>query len=184
MRFFERSVGPEDERPPRARCRQITAGRRRCSRPRLEVLEDRTLLNVDFVTNTNDSGSGSLSATIGSASPGDTIAFGSGVTGTISLKSTLTISENLNIEGPDAGNLNISGNSAGFPVFDVNDGVNATFTGLAIAEGTYGIYSQGTLTVTDSTISDNSGAQGAGRELDVLEQLGLESRRRHLHPRR
>ena len=91
--------------------RRHTPGGRRSSRPRLEVLEDRTLLSTDIVTNTNDSGAGSLRATISSASPGDTIAFASGVTGTITLTSgELDINENLDIEGPGAGILTISGN--------------------------------------------------------------------------
>jgi len=76
--------------------RRPTPSGRWSSRPRLEVLEDQTLLNTDIVTNTNDHGPGSLRATISSASPGDTIAFASGVTGTITLTNEETARMNRN----------------------------------------------------------------------------------------
>jgi hypothetical protein len=67
--------------------RRPTPGARRSCRPRLEFLENRTLLSVDLVTNTKNSGPGSLRDTINNANPGDTIAFASGVAGTITLTS-------------------------------------------------------------------------------------------------
>ncbi len=113
--------------------RRPTAGGRRSSRPRLEVLEDRTLLYTEYVLNTSDSGSGSLRTAIASASSGDTIDFASGVTGTITLTSgPLVIDQSLDIEGPGAGNLTISGNDAS-QVFVV--GSPATIAGLTIADG-------------------------------------------------
>ncbi len=146
----------ERRRPPR----RHALGGRRSSRPLIEVLEDRTLLNVDFVSNTNNSGTGSLRATISSASPGDTIKFESGVTGTITLTSgELPLAQNLDIEGPGANNLTISGNDAS-QVFDVKVGVTATIARLTIAHGTGaeggGIYNAGTLTVSNSTLSGNA----------------------------
>ncbi len=139
---------------------------RRSSRPRLEVLEDRTLLSTDIVSNTSDSGPGSLRATIGSASPGDTIEFASGVTGTITLTSgELNITEDLEIDGPGAGVLTISGNDAS-TVFGINKGLTASITGLTIADGSAstggGIFSDGTLTVTNCTISGDRGSRGGG----------------------
>jgi hypothetical protein len=144
--------------------RRPTPGGRRSARPRFEVLEHRILLNSDMVTNTNDSGAGSLRATISSASSGDTIAFADGVTGTITLTSgALNISENLDIDGPGAGTLTISGNHSS-TVFEVNKGMTANISGLAIANGSSstggGIDNQGALTVTNCTISGDQGSRG------------------------
>ncbi len=149
--------------------RRPTPGGRRSSRPRLEVLEERALLSTDFVSNTNDSGVGSLRFTIANASAGDTIAFASGVTGTVTLSATngpLDITQDLDIEGPGAGSLTVSGNGAS-RVFLVDDFVTATIAGLNIADGKShgnggGILNAGTLTVTNSTISRNSASQGGG----------------------
>jgi hypothetical protein len=93
--------------------RPRTRDDRRSSRPVLEFLEDRTLLATDTVSSTADSGSGSLRALIASASAGDTIDFASTVTGMITLSSgDLNITKNLDIEGPGAGILTISGGGA------------------------------------------------------------------------
>ena len=63
------------------------------------------------VTNTNDSGPGSLRQAIADANSGDTINFA--VTGTITLGGAkLDIYKNLTITGPGAGALSISGDSA------------------------------------------------------------------------
>ena len=71
-------------------------------RPRLEGLEDRTVLSTLTVTNALDSGAGSLRAAIKAASSGDTIVFASSLNGqTITLTSgELAISKSLDIEGP------------------------------------------------------------------------------------
>ncbi len=141
-------------------------GGRRSARPRLEMLENRTLLSVDVVTNTNGSGPGSLVSTISSASPGDTITFASNVTGTITLtnlRDQVLITENLDIEGPGADRLTISGNGE-FGVFDVGAGVTATVAGLTLANAnnTIGgaINNAGTLTINNCTFSDNFGSGG------------------------
>ncbi len=148
--------------------RRSAHGRHRFSRPLLDVLEDRTLLSVDLVTNTNDSGSGSLRAAISGANPDDTIEFASGVTGTIKLTSgDLDMDQNLNIEGPGAGNLTISGNGKN-QVFFVNQYVTATIAGLTIADGYTteygaGIENFGLLNVSNCTLSgSNSTFEGGG----------------------
>jgi predicted outer membrane repeat protein len=114
------------------------------------------------VTNTDDSGVGSLRAAITDAHPGDTIAFS--VTGTINLTSgLLTISKNLTIKGPDADKLTINGN--GDTVFDITSGTvhisGLTISGAATS-GPGGIRNVGTLTVTNCTFSDNSAGYGGG----------------------
>ena len=62
----------------------------------------------DTVTNTMDSGSGSLRQTIANAAPGDTIVVSPGLSGTITLGSTLPVTENLAID-LSAGSVSIAG---------------------------------------------------------------------------
>src|SRR5438067_13661342 len=68
------------------------------------------------VGNTSDSGAGSLRQAIldaNGAAGADTILFGSGVTGTITLTSgQLSITGDLTITGPGANRLTVSGNNA------------------------------------------------------------------------
>jgi hypothetical protein len=119
------------------------------------------------VTNTNDSGTGSLRQAIADATPGDTINFS--VTGTITLTSgQLFIDKNLTIQGPGASRLSISGNHTS-RVFFINQGVTTTLEGMTIRDGDGsdggggGIYnSYGTLTITNCTISDNKSNDGGG----------------------
>src|SRR2546423_325420 len=118
------------------------------------------------VTNTDDSGAGSLRQAIADANPagGDTISFS--VTGTITLSSgELVIDKALIISGPGASQLTVSGNSASRVCNVTVAGPAAvTFSGLTIADGKVtsnangaGISStQGaTLNVTNCTLSNN-----------------------------
>ena len=79
----------------------------------LQALEDRTTPTTFTVTNTNDSGAGSLRQALSDANGAlgvDSITF-SGVSGTITLTSgELSISDPVTITGPGAGVLSISGN--------------------------------------------------------------------------
>jgi hypothetical protein len=85
--------------------RQRPAVRGKSTPPRLEALEDRLLLSTYVVTNTNDSGDGSLRAAIqavDNGQGGDTIAFniGGGGVQTIQLRSALpTITQSVTIDG-------------------------------------------------------------------------------------
>jgi len=84
--------------------RPHTTWGRRSSRPRLELLEERTLLSIDMVENSNDSGTGSLRQTIINAAAGDTIEFDM-TTGHVTSPITLTsgkldITQDLDIEAP------------------------------------------------------------------------------------
>src|SRR5215469_2450109 len=115
--------------------------------------------NVITVTNTNDSGPGSLRQAFMIANDGDTITFTA--TGTITLNSGgLLIAKNITVSGPGSNQLSIDGNQAVL-VFGIFPNKTATISGLTIrnAEAGAGIWNeQGTLTVSNCTLSGNSGA--------------------------
>ena len=107
------------------------------------------------VTNTNDSGPGSLRQALMIASDGDTINFA--VTGTIRLTSGgLLIAKNLTILGPGAGQLSIDGNQNTECLFYRAPGKTIAISGLTITNGAAGICnSGGTLTVSNCVVSGN-----------------------------
>jgi hypothetical protein len=109
------------------------------------------------VTNTNDSGSGSLRQALRAANDGDTITFA--VTGTIGLTSGgLPVNKSLTISGPGKDQLSVDGNQA-LLVFGVFPDKTATISGLAIRNAQTGIWNEGgTLTVSNCVVSGNSGA--------------------------
>jgi hypothetical protein len=89
--------------------------------------------NVIVVTNTNDSGQGSLRDALAIANDGDTI-DATGISGTIFLTSgELQINHNVTINGPGAGNLAVNGNATS-RVFE-NFASNVTISGLTITNG-------------------------------------------------
>ncbi len=155
------------------RRRQADNRRRHILRPRLQLLEDRTLLSTFTVTDNSDSSTdkGSLRYAILHEPGGTTIDFASTVTSPITLTNgPLKITKGLDIQGPAAGSLTINGNNAS-TVFSVAAGVTATISGLTIAHGSAsifesgyleggGIYNDGTLAVTGVTISSNSAGDG------------------------
>src|SRR5262249_34287486 len=111
---------------------------------------------VIVVTNTNDSGPGSLRDALAAASDGDTI-DATGVSGTILLTSgALQITHNVTVNGPGAANLAVNGNASS-QVFE-NFAAAATISGFTITNGRGdeggGIYNHGGLTVVYSTISE------------------------------
>ena len=140
--------------------------------PPVEALESRVLLSGYVVTNLADDGStGSLrwavlqaNSNSGTSSSPDIISFASGLSGTITLaigQLELTAGDTT-IQGPGAGTLAISGNQLS-RVFQVDGAVTATISGLAIIKGQDtsgfgggGILNNGTLTVTNATLSDDS----------------------------
>jgi Chlamydia polymorphic membrane protein (Chlamydia_PMP) repeat len=115
--------------------------------------------NTITVTNTDDSGVGSLRNAIAMALPGDTITFSLTYPATITLHSTLNINTSLTISGPGASNLAISGNNA-TEVIHVSPETTVGIAGLTIENGAAlfggGINNSGTLTLTDSTLSANA----------------------------
>jgi hypothetical protein len=102
------------------------------------------------------------------------IGFAASVTGTIDLSTVNTplptITGNLDLIGPGASNLTVSGGGSSNvgSIFTVNS-PNAAFSGISIANGNAGNSNggainnnSGSLTVTNSTISGNVAAQGGG----------------------
>ncbi|WP_193200641.1 beta strand repeat-containing protein [Nostoc sp. MG11] len=143
-------------------------------------------MSIFTVTNTNDSGSGSLRQAILSANAltgKDLINF-DGVfadknADTITLNgNSLSITDDLSIQGTGASLLTVSGNNTS-RVFEISSSISVDLVGLTVADGYYfftntgdgedsligggGIVNAGTLTVGNSIISDNSVQyQGAG----------------------
>src|ERR1700746_842019 len=126
------------------------------------------------VTNTNDSGPGSLRQALANANNGDTINFA--VTGTIALTSGgLVVARNVTISGPGAKQISIDGNQATF-VFGVIPQKTVSISGMSITNGEYGIWNQqGTLTVTNCVLSGNSfnglyndGGGSGGASMEVV----------------
>jgi hypothetical protein len=107
--------------------------------PRLEVLEDRTVLSTFTVMNTADSGAGSLRQAIlnANANPGaDVINFASGLTGTIlSTSGPLGITDSLTIKGPGAAKLTVSGNGAAQVFVVAGNNPSVKISQLQIANG-------------------------------------------------
>ncbi len=157
----------------------------RRGRPGLEALEERWTPSTFTVTNTyDDGGQGTLRWAVNQANqhPGDdTITFNLnqsswGVSlpfpSTITLNHAngpLTLTDTTGqtfINGPAAGLLTVDGNG-GTRVFQVNPHVTASLTGLTVTDGfapssAGGIRNDGTLTLTNCTVSRNSTGNGYG----------------------
>jgi predicted outer membrane repeat protein len=119
------------------------------------------------VTNTNDSGAGSLRDAIGCAAPDDTITFSSlfQTPQTITLTSgEIEITKALVISGPGASKLTISADNAS-RVFNAT--ANTTLYGMTVRDGSSvssggAIYIDGALTLSDTKILSSSAANGGG----------------------
>src|SRR4028118_89302 len=145
-----------------------------------EAMADyRGTLKIITVTNTNDSGSGSLRAAIASAASGDTIKFASSIGNkTIVLTSgQLFINKNLTIEADRDRKVTISGNNSS-RVMLTGESTNVTLKNLIIANGRVsgtsesnqaasaggGIQTGGTgsLTVDNCQVKNNVAGMGGG----------------------
>jgi hypothetical protein len=166
-------VGIREQRPRGQRTGRDRGWR---LRPTVMVLESRALLSTVTVSNTNDSGSGSLRAAVSQANAdggGDTIVFSSlfNTTQTITLTGgqlELTGSTGTTtIQGPGANLLVVSGNNA-TRVFEIGANATASISGLTITGGQAGsaagggLYNAGTLDLAACTVSGDSAAGGGG----------------------
>ena len=95
--------------------------------------------DIITVTNTNDSGPGSLRQAIVDANDGDTINFS--VTGTIGLTSgELLVNKSITVSGPGADILAVNGNAT-YRVFHIAPGKTVSISRLSITNGrAFGFY--------------------------------------------
>ncbi len=119
---------------------------------------------IRTVTNTNDSGVGSLRAALSAANSGDTIQFSLPANSIITAASELTVAQAITINGATAINLSVSGNNA-TRVFSVT--APATFTRFTIMKGNAtgnggGLHSTGTLTLTAMQVMSNTASLYGG----------------------
>ena len=125
--------------------------------------------NIIVVTNTNDSGSGSLRQALAVANDGDTI-DATGVSGTIFLTTgELQVTHNVTINGPGAGNLAVNGNATyrGFENFASNVAISGFTITNCVALGSLnngggGILNHGGLILSDSIIISNTAFNPVG----------------------
>ena len=127
--------------------------------PDLAALEDRRLLSITVVSN-SDSGAGSLRAAIAAATPGTVINFANSLRGqTITLASPLMVDTSVTIRGFNFGGPVISGNIS-TEDFIISAGVSTTLQGLIIANGMAAqggaIDNSGNLTIRTCSLVNNS----------------------------
>jgi len=127
------------------------------------------------VTNTNDSGAGSLRQAMldANAAPGgDIITFI--VTGTINLASALpAIEQDLTITGPGANQLTVRRDTGGnYRIFQINVATTVSISGLTLTNGNVtgdggGIHNSGNLTVTECALVANTATNVGGGILNL-----------------
>src|ERR1022692_508916 len=123
--------------------------------------------SAQVVTNSADSGPGTLRSAITNAASGAVITFAPSLSGaTITLNNTLTINTNLAIDASVlSGGLQINGNGA-VQIFTVASNTFVFLNSLTITNGSAffggGIQNLGTLTLTNCTLSGNSATRGGG----------------------
>ena len=133
------------------------------------VLAGGATASAQVVTNTADSGPGTLRSAITNAASGAVITFDPSLSGaTITLSNTLTINTNLTIDASALpGGLQINGNGS-VQIFNVASNITVFLNSLTITNGYStdygggGIYNYGTLTLTNCTLSGNSATDGYG----------------------
>ena len=120
------------------------------------------------VTNTNDTGAGSLRRALASVCAGGTVTFSDSLAGqTVTLISgPLTLGKNVTIDGSAAPGLTLSGNDAD-RVFIVNAGTTAAIKSLTVRDGygwqlAGGILNNGSLTLDHVVLTENTMATNAG----------------------
>ncbi len=133
---------------------------------------------VDTVTSLSGSATtpGSLGYEIANASSGDSIVFQNGLSGTITLSSAITVSQDLTITGPGAGQLAVSGGGQS-QIFDVT-APTVSVSGLTVTDAAGGAVIvnpsvPGSLTVSAMTFSDDTASGGDGGAID--QESGVET---------
>jgi predicted outer membrane repeat protein len=135
------------------------------------VLAGGATASAQVVTNTADSGPGTLRSALTNAASGAVITFDPSLSGaTITLSNTLTINTNLTIDASALpGGLQINGNGS-VQIFNVASNTVVFLNSLTITNGNGlasgvlggGIYNGGTLTLTNCTLSGNRAPGGCG----------------------
>jgi predicted outer membrane repeat protein len=132
------------------------------------VLAGGATASAQVVTNTADSGPGTLRSAITNAASGAVITFDPSLSGaTITLGSTLTINTNLTIDASALpGGLQINGNGS-VQIVNVASNITVFLNSLTITRGQAGLYgggidNGGTLTLNNCTLSGNSATEGGG----------------------
>jgi hypothetical protein len=136
---------------------------------RLVGLEDRCVPSIDMVANLSGSAtvSGSLPYWVANAANGDAIQFAANLKGgTITLGDTLDITKSLGIDGTGS---DITVNGGGNRVFIIEQGADVGINALTITGGVApavfqggGILNRGSLELTNSTVTGNSGDGSGG----------------------
>jgi PKD repeat protein len=132
------------------------------------VLAGGATASAQVVTNSADSGPGTLRSAITNAASGAVITFDPSLSGaTITLSNTLTMNTNLTIDASALpGGLQINGNGS-VQIFNVASNTFVFLNSLTITNGYStisgrGIYNGGTLTLTNCTLSGNSALNDGG----------------------
>jgi hypothetical protein len=124
-----------------------------------------------IVTNTNDSGAGSLRQVVLDLTSGGTVTFAAGLSGsTITLTTgEILLNKNMTIQGLGASVLSVSGNNSS-RIFQITGSVTVAINDLTLTQGSASgsaggailVASTDTLTLTDCVITGNSALNGAG----------------------
>src|ERR1039457_6496816 len=132
------------------------------------VLAGGATASAQVVTNSADSGPGTLRSAITNAASGAVIKFAPNLSGaTITLSNTLTINTNLTVDASAlSGGLQINGNGS-VQIFIVASNTfvflnSLTITNAYSTNSGGGIYNGGTLTLTNCILSGNGATNGGG----------------------
>jgi len=153
--------------------------------PGIEILEDRCTPATFTVTNLDDAGAGSLRQAVldANATPAvaDVITFQAGLSGTITLTSgELLITDILDIQGPGAATITVSGNNAS-QVFEIQvGGAAVNISGLTLTGGSGGnggaiCNDDGNLTLTRMVITGNRAFGDGGGICNGIGDVTVES---------